>query len=199
MYLHKNLSLPLFALILLSATACAQPTREEVITSIEKWYDRHPDGYELILNEGNTTMEVQSLYRRPEDPQDQLLISFQGMLITLQFDVDLHTIEWTPENFRKHFGFFTLDDIPVGIRTMGWDVHARVPVSSAGSEKIAFLRVSEDEVEFEINWETYTVGGYSTEKHCQDELEIADNSIPESCMAWVRRRHPLKIYFYYQK
>lgn len=187
----------LLTLLVLTSMACtfADISKTEAEKRIEKWYTEHPDVYEIDVKGNDAVAEITRYHtERPEEHDDLIQVNWKGMTITMSFSKPLSEIEKTAEAFQEHFWYVAIDDIYADIDVPGWEVYPRTPVSSNDDKKcVQFTEVTADHIAFELNWETYTVFGYSDSNKCQEELEIMDAGVSEECYVGVEKRLPLKI------
>lgn len=182
-----------FACLSRQSYAQSPMTQEEVRAVAQQWYAQHSAGYYLTLDPEEASTNIESIFQRSTDKQDRLIMQYQGMRLVLVFNQDLRTIEWTQAAFDEHFAYLTLTDIPLGIPVFGWTLNPRVPTSSAGKEMITFHRIDKEGLAFTINWETYTVGGYSENEFCKRARQWTDTPTPEGCLVFEDKRVPLQL------
>ncbi|MGB0523110.1 MAG: hypothetical protein ACPGJS_09125 [Flammeovirgaceae bacterium] len=172
--------------------ACQTP-KEEAETRIKQWYNKQAQGYSLVV-QGTEAIATITRYHpeRPTEKNDLIRITWKGMSITLAFKKPIQEIEWTESALEQNLSYYVVDDIYHNIDLKGWEVHPQTPQSST-SVGLEFTTVAEGKLAFSIDWETYAVFGYSQSAACQEQLEIADASLPEACYINVEQRIPLHI------
>ena len=159
----------LFQLILLftltSACHMYHTPKQEVEEKIKQWQKQYQSGYILDIQ----TQAIITKYHpeNRDEPENLIVAHWHGMKITLAFNQALKTLETSSQSFQEHFSYVVLDDINHNIDINGWDIYPRTPQSST-SKGLNFINVTDKEVEFELNWETYTVFGYSDTPACRD-------------------------------
>ena len=170
-----------------------QTPKSEAEKIINKWYETHAKDYHLKIPLGEATTQLTS-YHNDKEVNDRTLVrmDWKGMQITMQFQKPLKSIHWNVKELQKNIAYVVIDDIYNDITLNGWKVYPRTP-SSSSEKALTITAASENEFSFEINWETYTVSGYSDSDFCQEQLEIMDAGVPDKCYVGVRKRLPLRI------
>jgi hypothetical protein len=194
-YMKVILYLVAFTLFSSMSFAPGSISKEEVQKRITAWYEANPDGYSLDVKGDDAKAKITRYHpERPDELDHLLVVEYRGMSITMHFNKPMKEIEKTPEAYQQNFSYVAIDDIYHTIKVPGWDVNPRTPQSSnSNNDCVTFTAVSDDHVAYELNWETYTVMGYSVKKNCQDELQIEDGAVSEGCIVYVEKRLPLKL------
>lgn len=172
-------------------------SQAEANRRMEQWYTEQGNRYNLNLSDKQVELKVTRYFPAysPKEKNDMITAKYQGMTITIMFNKPLADIERTKAAFQENFQYVTLDDIYSTVDVPGWNVHPRTPESSNSKPStIQFTKVTDTELAFQVNWEIYTVFGYSTNQFCQDELQMTvDKPTPEECMASFRKRIPIQV------
>ncbi|MDW7693083.1 hypothetical protein R9C00_09855 [Flammeovirgaceae bacterium SG7u.111] len=180
-------------LLLSSCSANAQLPKEQVIENINRWYSENPEKYSLKVKGDKASAFITRYHpERPEEKDDIIEISYEGMVIQLVFYKPLEEMTTHRDSLEKYCSFLALDDIYNEIPSKGWNIYPRTPISSIGSEAVEFISGG-NSISLKINWSSYTVMGYKDSDKCNEELSIADSSISDDCYVSVRKKLPLEV------
>ena len=180
------------AISLMACSFLTQTPKAKVKSLIKEWYKKHNKGYSLSVKEGAKASISRYHPYRPDEYDDLILVKWKGMTITMAFKQPIANIKWTAEGLQEAFSYIVIDEIYNDIPVSGWEIFPETPQSSS-SEGVKFTKVADGELTFTVDWQTYTVFGYSETSFCQGELEIADSYMPEKCFVGVRKDLPLHI------
>lgn len=183
----KQLLLIYFGSIFLGASF----SKEEMITNIENWYHEHKNGYHLDLKNKAKSTLTNYHPERPDELKNLIITTYKGMKITFAFNDHLQDSINNVNYLNNALRYYSIDNIYHEIPSSGWKISPNTPQSS--NRKGCKFSEENGKVTFDINWETFTVMGYRQTEACQKELGIADGSISENCMVYVRKKLPLKI------
>lgn len=176
--------------------ANSQPTpKKEVEARINKWYAAHPDKYSLTIGT-DAIASIEGYHPDTKDePSNLIRVRWKGMLITMAFKMNVKDIPWNKASLQEQFSYIVLDNIYDDIEVNAWDIAPRTPQSS--SEKgVNFTLVENGQLSFTVDWEIYTVFGYSQTEDCKEALNIMDAPTPEPCYVGVDKRLPLHLDVY---
>lgn len=189
-----NLKL-IISVVIFSATVTlfAQEQKEKVIDAINSWYEQHPNTYSIFIN-GNDGFAKETRYHpeRIDEKNNLIEISYKGMKITLAFDKPFDSISTYKDSLNTHFKYVAISKIYNDISSIGWDIHPLTPSSSMRGKGVLFTGGG-DALSLVINWSTYTIMGYKNIKKCNEEMNMMDMGISESCFVAVNKVLPLEI------
>ncbi len=170
-------------------------SKKEAEKRISAWYEKHAEGYSFSVPEEDADIKVTRYHpERAEEKNNLIQVHWLGMTITLAFDKPFDEIDQTSEGLQAAFLYVSVDDIYNSINTPGWNVYPRTPSSSNNKKDcVKFTKFENGEISFSLNWNIYTVFGYSTKEKCFKQRGIADGSVSEECMVEVRQKLPLEI------
>lgn len=190
--MQRIISSILIVPLLIVLFSCQLP-KPEVKRRISEWYQKQGDSYDLTITDA--IGKISRYHPERADEEDDLIVTkWKGMTVTLAFKKPMKDIKWTVESLQENLSFYVLDDIYHDIESDGWEIYPRTPISS-NSEGLRFTQVNKESISFKITWETYTVFGYSKTNACQEELEIADSTMPKECYVGLEKRLPLNFEF----
>lgn len=179
--------------LLLASQLSAQITKKQVTKNIESWYKSHPEKYSISLTDSTTKAVITSYYPDRKYPKNNLIrLSHKGMKITLAFKKPLYLISTNKDSLQKYFNYIAIDDIYNDIPAEGWSIYPETPSSSLRGKGVQFT-AGGNAISLVINWSTYIVLGYKDTEECNNARQVADSSIKESCIVFVRKRLPLEI------
>ncbi len=189
----KNISLLCSFLFLFNCSA--QTSKPEAEKIIHDWYEKHATGYTLEIKGDGVKVETSDFYKPNNKAEHKLIrIYWKEMTIELCFNKAISSFEWTGKSLKENINYLSLSNIYSDIKLDGWKVHPRTPISAIyNGEGVTFKKVDGNRIVMEIDWETFTVFGYAQNSFCQDQLQIADSSMPKECYVGVRKTLPLKV------
>jgi hypothetical protein len=189
-----TLKVKLIILLLLSTTPIfAQQSKKEVLKSINFWYDNHSSKYIISMDRDNAFGNSTRYHPERYNELNNLIeITYNQMTITLAFSKPLDSISMHKDSLQKYYSYVSLHNIYSNITHKGWDIHPRTPSSSLRHKGVKFTEGG-DAISLTINWSLYAVIGYKNSKGCNEESEIMDMGISESCYVSIRKNLPLEI------
>lgn len=183
----------LTAILFSFSVAPSDMPKEKVQKKIQKWFDKHPESYELTLTNNNVSAETGRYHpERPEEKNHLIYVHYHDMEITLAFSKPFEDFEWNKENLTKYFSYVSIYKIYHTVKTPGWDIYPRTAQSS-NRTGVVFSSVTQNSIAFTMDWCIFSFMGYRTTENCQKALGIEDSSAPEECYVSIRKKLPLHI------
>lgn len=175
------------------ATGCGSSSisKAKAEERVAKWYEATGAQYKLDIKDVPAVITAFDA-QNPNDGRNEIALTWKGMAVTLAFSKPIDKANITKEFLDENFTYITIDNIFAEIDTPGWKLNPRTPVSS-NEEGVKFQEVADGHLRFTVDWETYTILGYSNKQACQEQLNIADNSISKDCYVTVEKRVPLHL------
>lgn len=180
------------ALALFATASCGSSniTKTSAEKRVADWYEATGARYNLDIKDVPAT--IASFDPATNAGSDEINVVWKGMAITLAFGKPLNKATLTAEFLSENFSYVVLDDVFAKFDTPGWKLQPRTPTSS-NEEGVQFQSLAGGHLRFTVDWETYTVMGYSSKEACQEQLQMADNSISSDCIVNVEKRLPLHL------